>query len=230
MVKKHYLPRALEKRVSWLNNFAERFEEHGSALGFSPEQIEHVKNDAAMLSYAAKVHRMMKGTYKSFTAFKDMLNEGAASKEQLLAPILPELPAAPVLVAPGIFRRIGKLVQLIKVKASYTDVIGVGMGIIGPEQKINFSQIKPQLKTKLSGGYLIVYWNKSVFTGINLSINRDDGKGFIKGNYFSRNPAKLKIDLPVGQRSALWQIVGNYRIKDDLVGQPSPTVEVAVRN
>jgi len=230
MVKKHYLPRALDKRVRWLNNFAGRFDANGAALGFTEEEIQAVKNDAAMLSYASKVHNMMKGTHKSFTAFKDMLNEGTARKQQLSVPALPQLPPVPVPVAPGIFRRIGKLVQRIKARQGYTTVIGVSMGIIGPDQKVNFSKVRPHLKIRMAGGNFIIYWKKNVFSGIVLFINRNDGKGFMEEKGFLQPPSKLKITLPPGRQSALWQLKARYRLKDDVVGQFSPIVEVAVSN
>jgi len=228
MVKKHYLPRAFEKRVRWLNNFAQGFGSIGPELGFTPEEIEAVKNDAAMLNWTAKVQVIISGTHKSFTAFKDILNEGVARELQLSVPVLPELPPPPDAVAPGIFSRIGKLVQRIKSNRDYTIAIGMRLGVIGAEQKIDFSKVSPKIVTKVTGGKLIVVWNKSVFNAIELSINRNDGKGFGKGRSYNHSPVKLEIILPLGQRSALWQIVGNYRIKDEIVGQPSPIVEVAV--
>lgn len=230
MVKKHYLPRALDKRVKWLNNFAGRFEEHGKELDFTEKEIRAVKNDAAMLSYAAKVHHIMQGTHKSFTAFKDMLNEGAARRQQLSVPALPVLPTAPAPVAPGIFRRIGKLVQRIKYRKGYTELMGFSMGIIGSEQKVIMSNVKPALKAKVVGSDLVLHWKKSVFTDIVLFINRNDGNGFVMEMYFSRSPSRIKIKLPPGQHSALWQLKASYRLKDDIVGQPSSIVEVVVRN
>ncbi len=230
MVKKHYLPRALDTRVKWLNNFAGRFEEHGTELGFTKEEIQEVKNDAAMLSYAAKVHHIMQGTHKSFTAFKDMLNEGAARKQQVEVPELPSLPKAPVPVAPGIFRRTGKLVQRIKYRKGYTELMGLSMGIIGSEQKVIIANAKPTLKAKVVGNNLVLHWKKRVFDGIVMYVNSNDGNGFAKEMYFSRSPAKIKIKLPTGEHSGLWQLKASYRLKDDIVGQSSAIVEVAVRN
>ena len=230
MVKKHYLPRGFEKRARWLNNFAKEFEKIAPDLGFSNKEVESVKNDAAMFTYATKVQTIMRGTHKSFTAFKDMLNEGGTRQRQLSVPVLPELPPVPQPVAPGIFRRMGNLVARIKGRREYTDAIGVRLGVIGAEQKIDISKAKPQLKAKVAGGKLIISWNKSVFTGINLSINCNDEKGFSKGRFYSKTPVKLNMNLPPGQRTALWQLMAYYQIWDDIVGQPSSIVEVIVSN
>lgn len=228
MRKKHYLPRSFEKRVRWLNNFAKGFESIGPTLNFNEGEIQGVKNDAAMLNWSAKVQYAMRGTHKSFTAFKDMLNEGAARKEQLSVPTLPELPPAPAPVAPGIFIRTGKIVQRIKSARGYTEAMGLRLGVIGAEQKINLSTVRPQIKAKVVAGKLIIYWKKGVFTGIELHINRDDGKGFIKGTFYMRSPVKLDINLPSEQRTAMWQVMGYYKLGDITVGQPSAIVEVAV--
>ena len=230
MVKKHYLPRGFEKRARWLNNFAREFEKIVPELGFGLEEVESVKNDADMFTYATKVQTIMRGTHKSFTTFKDMLSEGPTRQRQLSVPVLPELPLVPQAVTPGIFRRIGNLVALIKGRREYTNAIGVRLGVIGAEQKIDISKAKPQLKAKVAGGKLIISWKKSVFTGINLSINRNDGKGFSKGRFYGKTSVKLKINLPPDQRTALWQLMAYYQVWDDIVGQPSAITEVVVNN
>jgi hypothetical protein len=230
MRKKFYLPRSLNKRAQWLNNFARAFEIVAPSLNFTIQEVQSVKDDTAIINWVAKVQVMMKGTHKSFTAFKDLMNGGTARHEQLNIPQLPLLPPTPKPVAPGIFKRITKLAQRIKFTKGYTKSIGKKLGIVGSEQKIDISKAKPQLTVKMVAGKLEVHWKKSVFTGIELYINQNNGKGFAIADKYTHSPAKLKIKLPRNQSTALWQVMAFYVLGNDAVGEASHIVEVVVRN
>lgn len=229
MRKKYYLPRPLNKRAQWLNSFSKAFEDVGPVLGYSAEKVQSVKQDAAMVNWLVKVQAILRNTRKSFTAFKLQMNEGAAGSENIAVPQLPALPPAPSPVPPGIFKRLRKLVQQIKTNKDYNKAIGEKLDIVGTERKIDVNKAQPKLTLKFVAGKLEVHWKKDVFTGIDIYINKNDGNGFVLTTTDLRSPAYIKIELPEGQATALWQVMGIYKQGDQPVGLPSAIVEVAVR-
>ena len=197
-------------------------------LDYPITEVQAVKNDAAMINWLVKVQALMRGTRKSFTSFKLQMNEGAAGTENMATPELPLLPPAPAPVPAGIFKRLRKLVGQLKRRKKYTESIGGMLGVVGTERRIDLTKAKPKITLKLVAGRLQVHWIKSVFTGIDIYINKHDGKGFVLSVTDLFSPAYIKINLPAGQTSALWQVMGIYKQGDVVVGLPSPIVEIAV--
>ena len=135
--------------------------------------------------------------------------------------------AAPAIVAPGIFPRLTALVAHIKTHKNYTDAIGADLQIVGAEQVVDMTVLKPVITATLDAGGVIIGWVKQGMDGIEIWVDRGDGKGF----------AFLTIDtvpdytdtqpLPTGA-SALWKYKAIYRLGDERTGQWSDVVSIAV--
>ena len=136
MAKKTYLPSSDADKVLWLNNFSAKFTPLAVSLGFVAADATAVTNDAAMFAY-------LMGTVENFTTakeqrveYKNLIKDGPIGSVGGAVPSGPAVPAAPTVVAPGVFPRISQMVQRIKNHPAYTEAIGRDLGIIGAEETI----------------------------------------------------------------------------------------------
>jgi hypothetical protein len=228
MAKHYFLPRRDGDRRLWLNQFSHALDQHGLTLGLSAGDIAGVQKDAAMFSWVVEVVELFKTNTAGRFTFKQILCDG--SKGQLLGemPAIPVLPAPPPAVRAGIFPRLKKLVQRIKNHPNYTAAIGQQLGNVGAEHVIDWPGLKPQLKVVLSTGQPLIIWTKGATDGLEIWVDRNDGKGSV---YLARNSDPDYLDrsaLPAPDQSAVWVYKAIYLSGDQRVGQWSDLASVAV--
>lgn len=152
--------------------------------------------------------------------------DGASMGPLPIAPVLDDPPDA---VAPGIFIRVPALAARIKKHPGYTESIGQALDIIGAEQTVDTANAKPVLKIDLRAGHPHLKWKKGAFDGVEIWVDRGDGKGFV---YLATVTGPEYLDnapLPASDQTALWKYKGIYRLHDQRVGEWSDVVEIVVR-
>jgi len=227
MAKDYYLPRSDKKKAMWLSNFAVRLPYYAATLDITPSTLTSVQNDAKMFEYAIKLVDSFSKIKKERTSFKNRLRDGPVSHTPLAVPKVIS-PAPQTSVPPGIFKRVTALVRKIKVSDNYTTAIGKHLDIIGPETYLDMKKIKPKLKVRFTAGRVIIKYKKGKSDGVDIYVDRGDGKGF---NFLATDNEPDFIDpseLPDGVNSAVWKYKARYRIDDKLVGKYSNIVEVTV--
>lgn len=122
------------------------------------------------------------------------------------------------------------LVNKIKVNPAYSDADGKTMGILGTLiPPPDLSTLTPVLTLgKAAGGQPDLKWSKQGMPQLLIQVDRGDGKGWVdlvtsdQSHYVDPHP------LPTGTASALWQYQAIHKDHDQLAGQWSAVVTVAV--
>ena len=85
----------------------------------------------------------------------------------------------PPAVANNIFGRLTTLAARIKLASGYTESIGLALGVIGAEQTVDLNSLKPSLTADSAAGQVVVGWTKQGMDGVEIEVDRGDGKGFV---------------------------------------------------
>jgi hypothetical protein len=166
---KNYLPQTDPERVTWFNNFASKLPVHATVLGLTGAEVKAVQDDAAMVDHLiGKRLPALRTAQQQQTAYKNLIVDGPLGTSVSDPPALPTLTAAPNAVAPGVLPRVRSLVQRIKNTASYTDVIGADLGIVGAETPTGDTP-KPTFKAvALPGHEVRLDWVKGRLDGVTI--------------------------------------------------------------
>ena len=112
---------------------------------------------------------------------------------------------------------------------AYTDAIGRDLGIIGAEIDFDIETLKPEIRVVFDAGKPVIKWKKGPHAdGLNIYVDREDGKGFVllatdmRPDYIDETP------LPEGATSVRWTYKAVYVINDKETGQFSDQVVIAL--
>ncbi len=225
MAKSYYLPSDDAGRLAWLNNFAATLPSYAAALGLTPADVAAVANDDAFFAYCLNAQQQVAAYSQQWTTYKNSARDGGSASLGV-APVAPNLGAVPAAVAPGIFSRVKVLVARIKVAPGYTDAIGQALQIIGTDNPVDPSTLKPVLDVSLDAGQVVVGWTKQGMDGIELQVDRGDGKGFIFLAIDTIVPYTDTQALPA--TAAVWKYKAIYIQADQRVGSWSDVVSLPV--
>ena len=223
MPKSYYLPSDDAGKGAWLNNLSAKLPSYSAALGLTAADTASVTADAAFFSYLLAAQAQVAAYSQQWTAYKNAARNGTALG---ILPVAPSLGVAPAAVAPNIFGRATALVARIKTAPGYTDSIGQALQIIGADQTVDVTTMKPVLTAALDAGQVDIGWTKQGMDGIEIQVDRGAGFAFLAidtvPDYTDTAP------LPATGQSALWKYKAIYRQGDDRVGQWSDVVSIPV--
>jgi hypothetical protein len=228
MPKSHYLPNDDNGKAAWLNNLSGKLPTYQAALGLTAADAASITADAAFFTYALNAQNEVAAYSQEWTAYKNSARNGSDSALGAI-PVAPVLPTpAPALVAPGIFGRATALVARIKTAPGYTESIGQALQLIGADNPVDPTTLKPVLDVELDAGQVDIGWTKQGMDGLEIQADRGDGKGFVFlaidtiPNYTDTAP------MPAAGQSALWKYKAIYLQADQRVGQWSDVVSIPV--
>lgn len=227
MPKSYYLPSDETGQSNWLTNLGNKLPTYHAALGLTAAEVAATQADAAYFGYVLQAQSEVASYSQQWTAYKKAARNGTGPSLGV-APVAPVMAAAPAAVAPGIISRAIALVARIKVAPGYTEAIGQALGLIGAEQTVNVTTLKPVLTADLEAGQVTVGWTKQGMDGIEIHVDRGDGKGFVFLAIDSIPDYTDTAPLPAAGQSALWKYMAIYKQNDDRVGQWSDVVSLAV--
>ena len=226
MPKSYYLPADEPGKGAWLNNLSAKLPTYAAALGLTAADTTSTTADDAFFTYCLNSVGQVAAYSQQWTAYKNSARNGNAAALGAFpaAPVLPT--PAPAMVAPGIFGRATALVARIKVAPGYTDSIGQTLQLIGADQTVDVSTMKPVITAQLDAGQVDIGWTKQGMDGIEIQVDRGTGFVFLAidtiPGYTDTAP------MPAAGQSALWKYKGIYRQGDDRVGQWSDVVSIPV--
>ena len=224
MSKAGYLPRADKDRVVWLNNFSIKFATAATGLGFVAADVTSVNNDAAMFSYLVNQVEVYTTAKEQRVDYKNLIKDGPIGTPGGAMPVAPGAGVVPTVVAPGIFARMAQRVQRIKNSPTYTEAIGKDLGIIGAQQTLDPTTMKPVLRLLLQGGQVEVQWIKGEADAVR--IESDKGAG--TWQFLAVDSVPDYTDTTPITAPATWKYRAMYIISDELVGQWSDVASIAV--
>jgi len=224
MAKNNYLPRADKDRAVWLNNFSGKFATASTGLGFLAADVTSVNNDAAMYNYLINLVEIFTTAKEQRVNYKNLIKDGPLGSPGGTLPVAPTVAAAPAAVAPGIFPRIAQLVQRIKNSPTYTEAIGRDLGVIGAEQLMDATIVKPVLKLVFKGGQVEVQWVKGDADAVHIETDKGTGTWqFLAIDTVPHYPDTTPITAP-----GVWKYRAMYMVNDERVGQWSDVVSITV--
>lgn len=226
---KDYLSLPDEGKAAFLNNFSNKLGGYAAALDVTPAEAASVVADTAMFNYILDLQEAYKTKKQDITKYKNILRDGPLGTPPGPVPTAPVLPAAPAVVAEGIFIRIRKLVKHIKTHPAYNEAIGEDLGIVGDEIVVDIPSLKPVITGGLDAGRPLIKWSKGpVADSIDIYVERDAASGFV---YLINDTQPDYIDtfpIPDGVNVVVWRYKAIYRIGDEQVGQFSEIISITV--
>ena len=216
MPKSYYLPADDAGKSAWLNNLSAKLPSYSAALGLTAADTASATADAAFFAYCLNSVGQIAAYSQQWTAYKNAARNGTAAALGAL-PTPPVLTTpAPAMVAPGIFGRVTALAARIKVAPGYSDSIGQALQIIGADQTVDLTTMKPVITAQLDAGQVDIGWTKQGMDGIEIQVDRGTGFVFLAidtvPGYTDTAP------MPAAGQSALWKYKAIYRQGDNRVG------------
>jgi hypothetical protein len=227
-MRKHYLPKGDDARLSWLANFSSKIGTYSAALGISAAEVTAIATYYAMLLYIMNLLGAIRTFSQEVTQFKDKL------MFSFIGSTLGPVPAITIAVPPpdvpaGIFTLISGIVQRIKASINYTEAMGEDLGIIGADIIDDFATAKPVLKTSLDVNHPKIKYNKNRTDGINLYGDHDDGSGMVFMRFITKTTYVDPTELAAEKNSAVWKYKGIYVVEDTEVGIESDEATITVK-
>jgi len=224
MPKSYFIPADEPGKRIWLDNFAAKLPTYAATVGVTAAEVAQTTADAAYFSFVVGAHNQHTKTTRDWTAYKTALRSGTTIGAM---PTTPALGVPPTAVPAGIFSRVSALAARIKKHPAYTEAIGQDLGIIGAEQSVDPTTVKPVLNLTLQAGHPNVGWSKSGMDGIEIWVDR--GTGAFAFLTIDTVPDYLDtFALPAAGASAVWKYKAIYRLNDEQVGQWSDVATIGV--
>jgi hypothetical protein len=217
-----WLPRKQNQRLVWFQNFASKLGGYVGVAGVTPADVASTLADLAAYQWLVLTSSALRTDLKSLNSYKRLLTLGKRASTGGTYPAAPVLPPPPaVQVLPGIFARLGMLVERMKNTDGYNAAMGENLGIEPPERSDDFGT--PRLKVEaLADGTVRLKYFKGRANGVVIERQRGDETGWAEiardlfPPFIDRDPPLepgrpevrryriryLKRDEPVGDRSA----------------------------
>jgi hypothetical protein len=137
MKRQHYFPRILSQRPEWFNNYATQLPIANAVLAMPAPEVTASVADARFCEYAsgAWLAAVREFGPASSSALDDLYDGPGGAPFVLPVFTVPPLPAGATPVPSGALQRIFAFVQAIKARPTYTEAIGLQLGIVGPEEQ-----------------------------------------------------------------------------------------------
>jgi hypothetical protein len=225
-----YLPAGDADRITWLNNFKNKIQQHGASLGFTSAEITSIQNDANMYQYIVQLKEGCKQAFVSLVTLTKSISTTTAPVPMGALPNIPVAGTPPASIITGIFNRVAVYVKRIKSHQNYTPTLGQEFDIIPPSNTINPATMKPVLVSRVDDGMPRITWRKSIAHGVQLYVNRRDNNGWQPLAVRTSNVFIDTTPLPANTITATWDYKAKYVINDNEVGLESDVISVDVNS
>jgi hypothetical protein len=198
---------------------------YGTATGIVSQQLK----DAVWWRYFFTKHEAVPDYGKAWTTLAKHKLSGTGTTATIW-PLGQDVSAPPPDVLDGIVPRYRDLVQSIKgQKLIYLLDDGIDMGFEPPVTTIDPTVAMPVLKIVLiGGGHPYITYVRGIYQGIEILVDRGDGKGMV-ALFSPTNPYYTdNTTLPAVNVSALWKYQAIYLLNDARVGSWCDIVQVTV--
>ncbi len=223
----YFIPSGDAEAAAWLKNFSDKLGKYAAKYGITTAQAADMVAGYLYFAYWVDYKNQYAEYTKKVTAYKNALRKGDPSKVPSV-PTPPTFAAPPAAVAPGIFDRATAIANTIKSNILYNETDGEDLDIIGTTSGLNLIDVVPVFSVRLvSGGRPEIVWTKNRYDGIQIEVDRNDGKGWIFLGIDTHPDYMDKFPLPVGKVEQ-WNYRIIYLYDDELVGLYSSPVSIKV--
>ncbi len=215
----------------WFTNLGVGLGKYGAILGLSPAEITDAQANCAFGAAVLGIQGSLGEFTQGMTRFKNAALYATEACTAWPAGYTMPQGLAPVSHA-GVVPLLTLLIARIKKHPAYRKQMGEEMGIEGPDQTVtpaDLATMKPLLKVVMeAGGHPNVKWKKAGMDGIEIWVDRGDGKGSV---FLAIDTIPDYLDtyaLPAPGVGAVWKYKAIYRLSDAQSGQWSDEVKVSV--
>ena len=172
----HLIPRRDTELIPWLIQFGPKLAQYAPALGLSEAEVEQTRREIDYLVYLLNVHvPALRRTFNAAVEFKNFIKDGEATGTVPALPGASAMPPAPEPVPPGVLTRLRKLVQNLKTRPGYTEVIGRDLDIV--RQSGSRPPDAPTLALASAvAGAVTIGWNKAGWSGVRFQSRAKGGE------------------------------------------------------
>ena len=227
MYRTNFLPTREADLDVWVKNFVGKLPQYATALGISTAEINALIAQSAMLTYTITQIEWLKTELAKRIAYKHILLDSKLGSTISAFPSFTVPAVAPATVTAGFIEAIIYMVTRIKAMPNYTESTGQDLGIVpGKSNSAMKTTLKPDLRISFEAAQPVLKWTKGNMTGVDIYVNRNDGKGFVL--LYGSNKSKYKdmSKLPAALTTWVYKII--YRQGDKQVGEFSDPVSIAV--
>ncbi|MDM7921787.1 MAG: hypothetical protein QUS14_05755 [Pyrinomonadaceae bacterium] len=223
-----WFPLKLSQQAVWLRNFAARFAEQGSALGFSAAEIAAIEADADTIEWLARNQVAVETFKRAAASYRRHVLSGKPGTPLNSYP-QPTALTPPPGTAVGVYRRIAEAVERIRVAPGYSAQTAASFGIRtvrGEGADLNDAKPNPKLRV-LPGNRVLVRFTRGDFDGVELQVRVDNAEKFTNFGRFLRSPAEIRIEPGPENLPRAVEVRARYLRGNDPVGQYSDTDFIA---
>ena len=212
-----------------VNTFCNKIDTYATLLGVTAGEVTSIKADRDLLAWAVPGQNVIQSFAQTFTNFKNLLRYGNGTEVLSQLPVVPVLNSPPALVDANVQKRFSDLAKRIKASPKYTKSIGEDLGIEVAHTPFDPQLGKPVFKTTYSsGGHPHLIWKKGKFQGVEIWVDRNDTKGWVKLERDFHPDFTDKAPLPPVGQTAVWNYKMIYLFADEIVGSWSDETAVTV--
>ena len=225
-IDQRWFPTNRIDRAAWFANFAKVFSQVGPDLGFAQAEIDSVNADNEMIQFLARNIFQTKVYLEAVRAFEKHITAERVGDTAATFPSIPSF-VVPAVPPTGIYQRLNRLVDRIRVAPTYTDETGALLGILrSRREEVNVRDSAPQLKVRaMPGNAVQISFVRGKTDGIELRVRVDKDPEWRDAGRFFRSPAIINIPDNDGLPRAV-QVMARYLDGNDAVGQNSNVVSV----
>lgn len=223
-----FLPMSDADRAAWLTTFNTQIGQYAQQFGLTATDLATVQRDCTAFTQTVQYNDDVHQHARAVALFKKQLRNASQQIPVTAFPVPPSPPTLTAGQASGIFNRVVQLADRIRSHAAYTPAIGQSLGIVYPENNIDFNTIAPELTVRLDAGHPLLHWKKGPADGVAIYVDRRDGNGFVHLADTVKVAYLDTASLPTGTYSATWDYKIRYFIGDDEVGLFSVVISVNV--
>lgn len=228
---KAWFPQSLQERVAWFMNFATNFSGEAVGLGFPPADVTSVENDNFVMQAIGDYTTSLEAYKDGFRQYRLTITEGDIGDP---TPSVPDAPSWPDVsaVPTGIYERLVKLVDRIRVAPTYTPEIGATLGILpkSPGDNLVPGQMKPVLKASASemNYTFTVDVTRLGMPGYSVQILRQGGSVWTTVALANANPCPVTVTPATPGQPERIQVRAILSKNNQDVGIPSDATYVTV--
>lgn len=221
-----YMPTGLDRLAPWFTNFAAKFSQDASGLGFTPADATTLSNDAAMVVNLQTSLESYKAASSERIAYFRVLFTKPIGTPAPTPPQTPSPPPPAIVVLPGIQARTRLLVNRIKLSSGYSESVGRDFRIIAPPPPAPNPNAKPTISAQFVGGVVQIKFTKGVYDGVTVETQATGSTEWVVLDKFAVSPG---VDArPATASTSVRKYRAMYYKRNDDAGQWSETATVAL--
>lgn len=225
-----WFPSSLQERAAWMQIFRDNFAVLATPLGFTAADVTQVDEDNAAFQWLAANAVVVDYFSSSMVAYRREITEGDDGDPAAELPTPPVFGLVPE-VPPGIFERLVRLVERIRVSPSYSAEEGAALGII-PSQSGSVSpddlQPNPKLKA-MPGGIIKVEFVRGKTQGLEVHMRLDGEESWTNMGKFYSSPAELIVPPNAQNQPRAVEIRCRFVLNNSPVGQFSDIDQISTK-